>query len=128
MLIYRDDVAYDEIKFSAGKALRAEGISLKNSKVLPSIGKRSLAVYITPAGRSSLEVIRSYQQELRVEGFEPVFEWVDVSCGEGYGAIMPSHGSSFTNFYIAKVFATKVTHFSPEGCAGGNFISNFRLR
>ena len=126
VLIYRDDVAYDEIEFPAGKALRAEGISIKTSKALSSSGKRALAMYITPAGRSSLEVIRSYQQDLRAEGFEPVFECVDVSCGEGYGAIMPSHGSSFTNFYIAKDFDTKVTHFSPAGCAGGNFISNFR--
>ena len=126
VLIYRDDVAYDEIEFPAGKALRAEGISIRTSKALSSSGKRALAMYITPAGRSSLEVIRSYQQDLRAEGFEPVFECAGVSCGEGYDAIMPSHGSSFTNFYIAKDFATKVTHFSPAGCAGGNFISNFR--
>lgn len=126
VLIYRDDVAYDEIEFPAGKALRAEGISIKTSKALSSSGKRALAMYITPAGRSSLEVIRSYQQDLRAEGFEPVFECAGVSCGEGYDAIMPSHGSSFTNFYIAKDFDTKVTHFSPAGCAGGNFITNFR--
>lgn len=126
VLVYRDDVAYDEIEFPAGKALRAEGIALKNSKGLSSSGKRALAMYITPSGRSSLEVIRSYQQDLRAEGFEPVFECVDVSCGEGYGAIMPSDGSSFTNFYIGKDFDTKATPSSPAGCAGGSFISNFR--
>ncbi len=126
VLIYRDDVAYDEIEFPAGKALRAEGIAIKTSKALSSSGKRALAMYITPAGRSSLEVIRSYQQDLRAEGFEPVFECAGLSCGEGYDAIMPSHGSSFTNFYIGKDFDTKVTHFSPAGCAGGNFITNFR--
>ena len=65
VLIYRDDVAYDEIEFPAGKALRADGVMLKNSKALTSSGKRALAMYITPAGRSSLEVIRSYQQDLR---------------------------------------------------------------
>ena len=128
VLIYRDDVAYDEIEFPAGKALRAEGIALKNSKGLSSSGKRALAMYITPAGRSSLEVIRSYQQHLRAEGFEPVFECVDASCGEGYGAIMPSHGSSFTNFYVAKDFTTKVTHFSPAGCAGATSSAIFAMR
>ena len=65
VLIYRDDVAYDEIEIPAGKALRAGGITLKNSKALPSSGKRSLAMSITPAGRSSLEVIRGYQLDLR---------------------------------------------------------------
>ena len=69
VLIYRDDVAYDEIEFPAGKALRAEGVMLKNSKALPSSGRPALAMYITPASRSSLEVIRGYQQDLRSEGF-----------------------------------------------------------
>lgn len=126
VLIYRDDVAYDEIEFPTGKALRAEGVMLKNSKALPSSGKRALAMYITPAGRSSLEVIRGYQQDLRAEGFEPVFECVDVSCGEGYGAIMPTQERGFTNLYVAKDFIGKVKPESPAGCAGGNFISNFR--
>lgn len=126
VLIYRDDVAYDEIEFPAGKALRADGVTLKNSKALTSSGKRALAMYITPAGRSSLEVIRSYQQDLRAEGFEPVFECVDASCGEGYGAIMPTQERGFTNLYVAKDFIGKVKPESPAGCAGGNFISNFR--
>lgn len=126
VLIYRDDAAYDEIEFPAGKALRAEGVALKNSKALPSSGKRALAMYITPAGRSSLEVIRSYQQDLRAEGFEPVFECVDVGCGEGYGAIMPTQERGFTNLYVARDFIGKVNPDSPAGCAGGNFISNFR--
>ena len=126
VLIYRDDVGYDEIEFPAGKLLRAEGIAIKNSKALPSSGKRALAMYITPAGRSSLEVLRGYQQDLRADGFETVFECVDVSCGEGYGSIMPSHGSSFTNMYVAKDFNSKITHFSPASCASGNFINNFR--
>jgi len=65
VLIYRDDVAYDEIEFAAGKALRAEGVTLKNSMALQSSGKHALALYITPTGSSSLEVIRSYQQDLR---------------------------------------------------------------
>lgn len=126
VLIYRDDVAYDEIDFPAGKALRVDGVPIKNSKALTSSGKRALAMYIAPAGRSALEVIRGYQQDLRGEGFEPVFECVDASCGEGYGEIMPGSGRGFTNLYIAKDFITKASHFSPAGCAGGNFISNFR--
>lgn len=126
VLIYRDDVAYDEIEFPAGKALRAEGVTLKNSKALASSGTRALAMYITPTGRSSLEVIRSYQQDLRAEGFESVFECVDVGCGEGYGAIMPTQERGFTNLYVAKDFIGKVKPESPAGCAGGNFISNFR--
>jgi len=32
---------------------------------LQSSGKHALALYITPTGSSSLEVIRSYQQDLR---------------------------------------------------------------
>ena len=126
VLIYCDDVAYDEIEFPAGKALRAEGVTLKNSKALPSSGKRAFAMYITPADRGSLEVIRSYQQVLRAEGYEPVFECADVSCGEGYEAIMATWECGFTNLYVAKDFIGKVDANSPAGCAGGNFISNFR--
>ena len=83
-------------------------------------------MYITPAGRSSLEVIRGYQQDLSAEGFDLVFECVDVSCGEGYGAIMPTQERGFTNLYVAKDFIGKVKPESPAGCAGGNFISNSR--
>lgn len=86
----------------------------------PILNCQPLTSQVCPTRRGS------YQQDLRAEGYEPVFECAEVSCGEGYGAIMPTRERGFTNLYVAKDFIGKVDPNSPAGCAGGNFISNFR--
>lgn len=77
VLVYRDDVAYDELKFPSAKVRDiAEAYP-----ALARSGKRVTLQYTLPAARSSLEVIRNYQQQARSEGFQPVFECAGDACG-----------------------------------------------
>lgn len=45
-------------------------------------GKVTRLVYTNPAGRSSLEVFRSYQQALTKAGFETIFACSDTECAD----------------------------------------------
>lgn len=94
VLVYRDDVAYDEVKFPSGKVRDVA----ENYPARARSGKRVSLQYTLPAARSSLEVIRNYQQQAQGDGFSPVFECAGDSCGAGNGqlkysivsAILPS--------------------------------------
>ena len=70
VLVYRDDAAYDEMKFPSGKV---RDVAEPYSALVRS-GARVALQYTLPAGRSSLEVIRNYQQQARGDGFQAVFE------------------------------------------------------
>ena len=81
VLVYRDDVAYDEVKFPSAKVRDVE----ETYPALARSGKRVALQYTLPASRSSLEVIRNYQQQARADGFQPVFECAGDACGAGSG-------------------------------------------
>ena len=83
VLVYRDDVAYDEVKFPIGKVRDVA----ETYPALARSGKRVALQYTLPAGRSSLEVIRNYQQQARADGFQPVFECAGDTCGAGSGQL-----------------------------------------
>lgn len=91
VLVYRDDVAYDEVKFPNGK-VRDDA---ETYPALARSGKRVALQYTLPAARSSLEVIRNYQQQARGDGFSPVFECVGDACGAGSGQLKYSLVSAF---------------------------------
>jgi outer membrane protein OmpA-like peptidoglycan-associated protein len=77
VLVFRDDVAYDELKLPSAKVRDiAEAYP-----ALARSGKRVTLQYTLPAARSSLEVIRNYQQQARSDGFQPVFECAGDACG-----------------------------------------------
>jgi OOP family OmpA-OmpF porin len=52
-LVFRNDVAFDEVAFPAGKVTYADD-KLRAAKSVAKSGQRSLLVYVTPAGRSPL--------------------------------------------------------------------------
>jgi OmpA-OmpF porin, OOP family len=81
VLVYRDDAAYDEVKFPSGKVNDVDG-AYPN---LAASGKRSSVQYTLPASRSALEVIRNYQSQAKADGFQTVFECLGESCGTGPG-------------------------------------------
>ena len=83
VLVYRDDVAYDEVKFPSGKVRDVA----EPYPALSRAGRRVALHYTLPAGRSSLEVIRNYQQQARTDGFQLVFECVGDACGQGSGQV-----------------------------------------
>ena len=83
VLVYRDDAAYDEMKFPSGKV---RDVAEPYSALVRS-GARVALQYTLPAGRSSLEVIRNYQQQARGDGFQAVFECMGDTCGAGNGQL-----------------------------------------
>lgn len=83
VLVYRDDVAYDEVKYPSGKVRDVA----ETYPALARSGQRVALQYTLPASRSSLEVIRNYQQRARADGYQPVFECVGDSCGAGSGQL-----------------------------------------
>ena len=85
-LVYRDDVAYDEVKYPSGKVRDV-------AEAYPSLarsGKRVALQYTLSAARSSLEAIRNYQQQASTEGFQTVFECAGDTCGAGSGQVQYS--------------------------------------
>ena len=74
VLIYRDDVGYDEIAFPRSPLKSGPGSGYVVDQALRRAGQRTALQYIAPAGRSGLEVLRNYQQELKAAGYETVYE------------------------------------------------------
>ena len=105
-LVHRDDVAYDEVNFPTGKVSYAND-KLTASKSVPRAGQRSLLVYVAPAGRSPLEVLRNYQQDLKAAGFTPLFECADDACGE------QSSLTGGNNFNFANTLFSDKTYNAP---------------
>ncbi len=56
----------------------------KFSSVVTAQGKVTRAIYMTPTGRSSLEVATNYFDAVAAEGFTPVFQCSGDACGESF--------------------------------------------
>lgn len=123
VLVFRHDVAYDEVAFPSGKVTYAND-KLRASKSLARSGQRAMLVYITPAGRSPLEVLRNYQQDLKADGFKPLFECAEDACGEA------SAFTSANNFHFANVLFQDGSYTTVPSaahvCAAGAQITGFR--
>jgi OmpA-OmpF porin, OOP family len=123
VLVFRDDVAYDEVTFPMGKVVY-ENEKLRATKSLARSGTRTMLTYITPAGRSPLEVLRNYQQDLKAGGFKPLFECAEDDCG---------NASEFTggnNFNFANILFKDGSFSTERGaahvCAAGAQMTGFR--
>lgn len=82
ILIARDAVDYDEVTLPAGPIKTDDNGTDRASKTLPmASGVRNRLIYLLPAGRSTLEAVRSYQSELATLGFKTLWECEGDSCG-----------------------------------------------
>lgn len=70
---------YDEIRLPKAKIASAKDLNDENS--LQAKGKAVRFLYRGPLGRSSLEVVRNYEQRLQSQGFETVFTCRTSACG-----------------------------------------------
>lgn len=113
VLLYRDDVAYDEVRFPAAKVVD-QNDKLVAARNLDRAGQRTALQYVAPAGRSSLEVLRGYQQELKAAGFETTFECAGDACG---GSNIFAY--SLPRSLLPGGWAGKVGDNSPAACASG---------
>lgn len=77
--------AFDEISLPSGPA---EGKSYDSNRKFSSLvtaqGKVTRSIYITPTGRSSLEVATNYIDAVAAKGFTPVYQCSGDSCGEAF--------------------------------------------
>ena len=76
-------MAFDELTLAAGKAQTAGG--KRFSRTIKAEGKVTRSVYVTAPGRSSLEVLRNFQNQLQGQGFAVEFQCAGTDgCGEAF--------------------------------------------
>ena len=77
---------FDEFTFATGPlkpSNQASGPSLAPATTERADGQRWRIVYVAPEGRSPLEVLRNYEQELAKSGFKTMYQCARVECGPG---------------------------------------------
>lgn len=122
-LVFRNDVAYDEVAFPTGKVTYAND-KLTVAKSLAKAGQRAMLAYVVPAGRSPLEVLRNYQGDLKGAGFAPVFECEGDACGAAV-ALTSGNNFNFANtLFKDAVYSTERS--AAHVCAAGAQITSFR--
>lgn len=121
VLTYRDDTAYDELKLPAARAVSKDD-RMSAARTLDRAGRRTALQYIAPAGRSSLEVLRNYQQELKPVGFETAYECAGDACGDA-DSIQPA---SLAGMVMPATWWRTVGDNSAAACGGGSLVSDFR--
>lgn len=79
---------FDEFTFMLGPVKRATqpgGPFFTPAKSQRAEGQRTRIVYVAPEGRSPLEVLRNYEQELAASGFQTVYRCRGTECGGADG-------------------------------------------
>ncbi|MEO7106688.1 MAG: DUF4892 domain-containing protein [Rhodoferax sp.] len=121
ILTYRDDAAYDELKFPMGKVASKDDQAVA-ARSLDRSGQRTMLQYLTPVGKSALEVVRNYQQDLKAAGYKPTFECAGEACGsaewirQGY----------FISTLVSGAYWSNIGDNSPAACGGGANVGDFR--
>jgi OmpA-OmpF porin, OOP family len=122
------NAAFDEMTLVTAPLVRAQGRTdgRGNAMFLPpeaqkAEGRRTRLVYVVPAGRSPLEVVRGYQQTVRERGGESVFECADAECG-GNTRLGATAGGNTTGILNLMMPASEVPQRNgePVQCAVDN--------
>jgi OmpA-OmpF porin, OOP family len=121
VLVYRDDAAYDELKFPLGKVNYEDGQAVITRSQERS-GQRTTLQYIIPAGKSALEVVRNYQQDLKTVGYKAAYECTGDACGAAHWITK----DYFVSVLLPGGYWNHVGDNSPAACGGGAFIGDFR--
>lgn len=117
VLLYRDDAAYDEVRFPAAKALEQSNERLLAPRNIERAGQRTALQYVTAAGRSPLEVLRSYQQAHKAAGFETAYECAGFdACG---GSSTGIFRYNLPGQLLPSGWAGKAGDNTPAACAAG---------
>ncbi len=121
VLIYRDEVAYDELKFPVSKTTTKDDKQVA-PKSIERTGTRNALQYITPPGKSSLEVVRNYQQELKAAGFTSIYDCAADACGDASWM----RDGYFMSLVAPQTYWAKIDDNSPAACGGGANTTDFR--
>jgi len=83
-IIGYDTKDYDELTFALGKAYEAASGKYELKKKQRVEGKRTRILYLTPAGKSTLQVYRNVEKTLKRKGFTTLFACKgNAECGWG---------------------------------------------
>ena len=83
-LLLQSVAAYDELVLPSGPAEWKDGVK-RFADTVRTEGRVTRTVYVTPPGRSSLEVFRNYRNHLEEQGFVKVFECAgNDGCGDKF--------------------------------------------
>ena len=121
LLIYRDDAAYDEMKFPIGKVSSKDDQAVA-ARSLDRSGQRTTLQYLTPAGKSSLEVVRNYQQDLKAAGYKATYECAGEACGNADWI----RAGYFVSTLVSGAYWSNIGDNSPAACGGGANVGDFR--
>lgn len=84
-LILQTHKAFDELTLPSATAIGEEYDATRHfGKTVTAQGEVTRSVYVTPPGRSTLEVVKNYRDALIAKGFAPVFECVAAACGPSF--------------------------------------------
>ena len=78
-ILLQSNAVFDEISFPTAKAVT--GRPDKFSRSWAAEGRVTRSVYVTPEGRSSLEVLRNFQNHLDAGGFRVAWQCAADECG-----------------------------------------------
>ena len=122
-LVFRDDVAFDEVAFPASKVTYSDN-KLSSAKSVAKSGQRTMLAYVTPSGRSPLEVLRNYQASLKAAGFASLYECEEDACGAA-DAFTGGNNFNFANtLFKDRIYSTERS--AAHVCAAGAQITGFR--
>ncbi|ADK83562.1 OmpA/MotB domain protein [Desulfarculus baarsii DSM 2075] len=126
IIISSDKRAFDELALPLGplecpdpKARDAKNNRVFQPKIVSDLeGAYTRLVYLNPPGRSSLEVLRNYQDEVAAKGGEILYQCKGEACG-GDPARGAAGGGGEQSLMMKLVAPERVTddYFSPGGCA-----------
>jgi outer membrane protein OmpA-like peptidoglycan-associated protein len=80
-IIAYGEAAFDSYPLLVRKALNYGGIDKNRESTQAIEGKVTRIGYRAPTGRSTLEVYRNYEAELKKAGFETIFACTNADCG-----------------------------------------------
>lgn len=122
VLVYRDGVSEEDVTFPASKV--RYDTALRAAKTVKRSGARSMLVYLAPKGKSTQEVMRSYQNQLKTDGFKILFECANEACGRE-DAFTGGNNFNFANM-LFKDAAYSTSRSETHVCAAGAQITGFR--
>lgn len=126
-LFLNEAVDYDEIKLPAAVVTVSDDHVQTASKYAEASGQRWRMMYAIPQGRSPLEVVRNYQQQLKGKGYTALYECTAEACG---GDTQDYDGGTSWDSFINQLYPRADFRGHADAaearCAGGSFITDMR--
>lgn len=119
---------FDEYSMALGKGLNPSGGGKSNEKEQTVEGKVTRISYFAPKGRSTLEVFRNYENELKARGFQTLFTASKEDLGYDFQRRYESIYSQVFDYadFDSRYIAAKLTR--PEGdLYAAVFVSGYQI-